>query len=51
MTYLHDMGILHRDLTTRNLLLDAQMSCKICDFVHPKNFFFFQIKIFFFIQA
>lgn len=32
MTYLHDKNIIHRDLTPWNLLLDANMNCKVCDF-------------------
>lgn len=32
MTYLHDMKILHRDLTSKNLLLDSNMNCKVGDF-------------------
>ena len=32
MTYLHEFHILHRDLTTKNLLLDSNFNCKISDF-------------------
>eukprot|EP01117_Protostelium_nocturnum_P016504 TRINITY_DN6541_c0_g1_i1.p1 TRINITY_DN6541_c0_g1~~TRINITY_DN6541_c0_g1_i1.p1 ORF type:complete len:754 (-),score=232.36 TRINITY_DN6541_c0_g1_i1:129-2390(-) len=32
MTYLHDLKIVHRDLTPKNLLLDTTYTCKVCDF-------------------
>eukprot|EP01114_Cavostelium_apophysatum_P003938 TRINITY_DN1406_c0_g3_i2.p1 TRINITY_DN1406_c0_g3~~TRINITY_DN1406_c0_g3_i2.p1 ORF type:complete len:326 (-),score=113.24 TRINITY_DN1406_c0_g3_i2:180-1157(-) len=32
MTYLHDVSILHRDLTPKNILLDSNLNCKVSDF-------------------
>lgn len=32
MQYLHDLQILHRDLKSRNLLVDKHMNVKVCDF-------------------
>ncbi|PRP84750.1 hypothetical protein PROFUN_07852 [Planoprotostelium fungivorum] len=32
LTYLHDLKIVHRDLTPKNLLLDVNYNCKVCDF-------------------
>jgi len=32
MTYLHSRNILHRDLNTKNILLDEHYNCKISDF-------------------
>eukprot|EP00445_Apocalathium_hangoei_P017495 CAMPEP_0203901886 /NCGR_PEP_ID=MMETSP0359-20131031/43974_1 /ASSEMBLY_ACC=CAM_ASM_000338 /TAXON_ID=268821 /ORGANISM="Scrippsiella Hangoei, Strain SHTV-5" /LENGTH=941 /DNA_ID=CAMNT_0050825609 /DNA_START=38 /DNA_END=2863 /DNA_ORIENTATION=+ len=32
LTYLHDVSIVHRDLKTMNIVLDAELNCKICDF-------------------
>jgi serine/threonine protein kinase len=32
MTYLHSRNILHRDLNTKNILLDEHYRCKISDF-------------------
>lgn len=32
LTYLHDASIVHRDLKTLNIVLDAELNCKICDF-------------------
>uniref|UniRef100_A0A914WVJ3 Polo kinase n=1 Tax=Plectus sambesii TaxID=2011161 RepID=A0A914WVJ3_9BILA len=32
LMYMHDRSIAHRDLKSRNVLLDAQMQVKVCDF-------------------
>lgn len=32
LAYLHDLSIVHRDLKTRNIVLDEDLNCKICDF-------------------
>lgn len=32
MSYLHDMGVVHRDLACRNILLSESMTAKIADF-------------------
>ncbi|KAK3612089.1 hypothetical protein CHS0354_031159 [Potamilus streckersoni] len=32
MTHIADIGIIHRDLATRNILLSKDFVCKICDF-------------------
>ena len=32
LTYLHEMHVIHRDLKTMNVVLDASLNCKICDF-------------------
>merc|ERR1719326_2393085 len=30
--YMHQQGVVHRDLKLENVLLDAQNNCKVCDF-------------------
>lgn len=32
LTYLHGLGVIHRDLKTMNIVLDDLLGCKICDF-------------------
>lgn len=32
LTFLHDLNVVHRDLKTANVVLDDDLSCKICDF-------------------
>eukprot|EP00927_Polykrikos_kofoidii_P023965 TRINITY_DN21889_c0_g3_i1.p1 TRINITY_DN21889_c0_g3~~TRINITY_DN21889_c0_g3_i1.p1 ORF type:complete len:797 (-),score=102.35 TRINITY_DN21889_c0_g3_i1:491-2881(-) len=32
LTYLHSLAVVHRDLKTMNIVLDAELNCKICDF-------------------
>jgi len=32
LAYLHEMRVIHRDIATRNLLLDSQLRCRVCDF-------------------
>ncbi len=31
MEYLHERGIIHRDLALRNVLLDENFRCRVCD--------------------
>jgi serine/threonine protein kinase len=38
MTYLHTKGIVHRDLSARNLLVDSFNTVKVSDFGLAKNF-------------
>lgn len=38
MTFIHQKGIIHRDLKTANVLLDSKMEPKICDFGLSKSF-------------
>lgn len=38
MAYIHQKGIIHRDLKTANILLDSKMEPKICDFGLSKVF-------------
>lgn len=30
--YIHSCGVIHRDIKTRNLLINADCNIKICDF-------------------
>jgi len=32
LSYLHGLGVVHRDLKTANIVLDKALHCKICDF-------------------
>jgi len=32
LSYLHGLGVIHRDLKTMNIVLDDKLGCKICDF-------------------
>lgn len=32
LAYLHASNVVHRDLKTANIVLDAELNCKICDF-------------------
>lgn len=32
LSYLHSMGVIHRDMKTMNIVLDNMLRCKICDF-------------------
>jgi len=32
LSYLHGLGVVHRDLKTANIVLDKELQCKICDF-------------------
>jgi len=32
LAYLHELNVVHRDLKTMNIVLDVDLSCKICDF-------------------
>jgi serine/threonine protein kinase len=32
LVHLHQMGVIHRDIATRNMLIDSQMRCRVCDF-------------------
>lgn len=38
MCYLHEQGILHRDLKLQNVLVDAEYYPRVCDFGLSKNF-------------
>mmetsp|Transcript_102207 Transcript_102207/g.288731 ORF Transcript_102207/g.288731 Transcript_102207/m.288731 type:complete len:675 (+) Transcript_102207:90-2114(+) len=32
LSYLHELHVVHRDLKTMNIVMDAALNCKICDF-------------------
>lgn len=30
--YMHELGLVHRDLKSHNILVDEQLNVKVCDF-------------------